>query len=365
VNSAAKRDDAQLLHAPHFYTRRLNRRRLQKGRAELTDVSDVIEAFWHRADTAANGHSMSDSDDDAALDDETVIDETDGDVTDDNPFVAARTSSSGSRSGSSSPYRAPLYVNSNSNSNSTATTVTTNTTSSSAGTAATSVDSSSGGLRHPLDIDAAENGNIDSNNRSSNGATAAAGFSANIHYDYFHRSNSTSNDTRVIDKRRDRTAGARGRLAPELVAQLPGLYVGHLAEETLPDSDEYGICMTSSGSSSSKSTAASNTTAATAATATANTAASNGLAAPLLNDSDLQQELQVQRRRRLLRRRRAWSSLYWQQWRLRRRMRRGKQCAADAFMSGPLWLRVLRAVEMPFVLARNATVAPVEADSWK
>jgi hypothetical protein len=357
VNSAAKRNDAQLLHAPHFYTRRLNRWRLQKGRAELTDVSDVIEAFWHRADATANGHSISDSDDDVALADETENDETDETETDDNPFVSARTNSSSSRSSSSSPYRAPLYVHSSSSSTSAATI---NTSSSSAGTAATSVNGSSSGLKHPLDIDAAESGNSDSNS-SSNGATAAAGFSANIHYDYFHRSNSTSSGTKVIDRRRDRTAGARGRLAPELVAQLPGLYVGHLAEETLPDSDEYGICMTSSGSSSSKSTAAKSTTAATAAT----TAASNGLAAPLLNDSDLQQELQVQRRRRLLRRRRAWSSLYWQQWRLRRRMRRGKQCAADAFMSGPLWLRVLRAVEMPFVLARNATVAPVEADSWK
>eukprot|EP00953_Heterococcus_sp_UTEX-ZZ885_P035760 18447-Heterococcus_DN1.PRE.3 len=207
------------LHAPHLYTRRLNRRRLQKGHAELTDVSDVIEAFWHRADTTANGHSLSDSDDDVALADETENDETEETETDDNPFVAARTNSSGgSRSDSSSPYRAPKYVHSSSSS--TATAVTTNTASSSAGTAAASVSSSSGGLRHPLDIDAAEHGNSDSNN-SSNGATAAADFSANIHYDYFHRSNSTSNDTKVIDKRRDRNAVARGRLAPELVAQLP------------------------------------------------------------------------------------------------------------------------------------------------
>jgi hypothetical protein len=345
------------LHA--LLASRLNRRRLQKGQAELTDVSGVIEAFWHRADNV-NGNSLSyDSDDDVAAADETEIDETETDETDetdDNPFVAAPTSS-GSRSGSSSPYRAPQFVHSSSAYGSTTAASTTATSTSASTAAASRTNGSSSVLKHPLDIDSAENGNSSSN---SDGNSSAAGFSANIHYDYFHRSSSSE---QTKDRRRDRTAGARGRLAPELVAQLPGLYVGHLAEETLPDSDEYGICMTSSGSSSKSAT--SSTTAGTTAATAAGTAAASSLEAPLLNDSDLQHELQVQRRKRLRRKRRAWSSLYWQQWRLRRRMKRGRQCAADAFMSGPLWLRVLRAVEMPFVLARNATVAPVEADSWK
>ncbi|CAM9094492.1 unnamed protein product [Phaeothamnion confervicola] len=72
------------------------------------------------------------------------------------------------------------------------------------------------------------------------------------------------------------------------------------------------------------------------------------------------------RRHRLRRRRRGrkgpWASLYWQQWRVRRRLHR--ELMASEFWSKRWYLQVLHIAELPMTLARNATVPQVEAEAW-
>ncbi|CAB1116702.1 unnamed protein product [Ectocarpus sp. CCAP 1310/34] len=57
-----------------------------------------------------------------------------------------------------------------------------------------------------------------------------------------------------------------------------------------------------------------------------------------------------------------WATIQWKQWRLRRRVRRGLDNSYVAKL--PWYRRVFWALELPFILVRNATVPPVEADSW-
>lgn len=58
----------------------------------------------------------------------------------------------------------------------------------------------------------------------------------------------------------------------------------------------------------------------------------------------------------------AWATLQWRQWRLRRRLRR--QLISGDFSDLPWYRQVLKAVALPFVLVRNATIPPVETASW-
>ncbi|CAM9114656.1 unnamed protein product [Ectocarpus sp. 12 AP-2014] len=57
-----------------------------------------------------------------------------------------------------------------------------------------------------------------------------------------------------------------------------------------------------------------------------------------------------------------WATIQWKQWRLRRRVRRGLDNSYVAKL--PWYRRVFWAVELPFILVRNATIPPVEEDSW-
>ncbi|CAM9125704.1 unnamed protein product [Ectocarpus fasciculatus] len=57
-----------------------------------------------------------------------------------------------------------------------------------------------------------------------------------------------------------------------------------------------------------------------------------------------------------------WATIQWKQWRLRRRVRRGLDNSYVANL--PWYRRVFWALELPFILVRNATIPPVEADSW-
>lgn len=57
-----------------------------------------------------------------------------------------------------------------------------------------------------------------------------------------------------------------------------------------------------------------------------------------------------------------WATIQWKQWRLRRRLRRGLDNSYVAKL--PWYRRVFWALELPFILVRNATIPPVEADSW-
>lgn len=58
----------------------------------------------------------------------------------------------------------------------------------------------------------------------------------------------------------------------------------------------------------------------------------------------------------------AWATIQWRQWRLRRRVRRG--LGSSEVDRLPWYRRLFWAVELPFILVRNATIPPVEADSW-
>ncbi|CAN0534755.1 unnamed protein product, partial [Laminaria digitata] len=58
----------------------------------------------------------------------------------------------------------------------------------------------------------------------------------------------------------------------------------------------------------------------------------------------------------------AWASIQWKQWRLRRRFRR--QLGSIATLESPWYRQAFYVVELPFILVRNATIPPVEADSW-
>eukprot|EP00752_Nemacystus_decipiens_P012379 g10971.t2 len=58
----------------------------------------------------------------------------------------------------------------------------------------------------------------------------------------------------------------------------------------------------------------------------------------------------------------AWTTIQWRQWRLRRRVRRG--IGSIDIVHLPWYRRVFWALERPFILLRNATIPPVEADSW-
>lgn len=58
----------------------------------------------------------------------------------------------------------------------------------------------------------------------------------------------------------------------------------------------------------------------------------------------------------------AWESIQWKQWRLRRRFRR--QMGSIATSESRWYQQVFCVLEYPFILVRNATIPPVEADSW-
>lgn len=58
----------------------------------------------------------------------------------------------------------------------------------------------------------------------------------------------------------------------------------------------------------------------------------------------------------------AWASLQWKQWRMRRRLRR--QMSSGDFWKMSWYRQLFFIIELPFVLVRNATIPPVEADSW-
>ncbi|CAN0034164.1 unnamed protein product, partial [Choristocarpus tenellus] len=57
-----------------------------------------------------------------------------------------------------------------------------------------------------------------------------------------------------------------------------------------------------------------------------------------------------------------WTGLQWKQWRLRRRLRR--QLVGNDFWILPWWRKLFIMSEFPLNLARNATIPPVDAESW-
>ncbi|CAM9239518.1 unnamed protein product [Scytosiphon promiscuus] len=58
----------------------------------------------------------------------------------------------------------------------------------------------------------------------------------------------------------------------------------------------------------------------------------------------------------------AWATIQWRQWRLRRRVRR--ELGNSHVIQLPWYRRLFWVMELPFILIRNATIPPVEADSW-